>query len=140
MAMQKTILYLLFLTALAAMAVERQTRAAEPTKRVVVMYFHRTQRCPTCQTMGTYTEEAVKTRLAKEVKDGSVSLHFINFEDPQNARFTQAYGVTGPTLIVAKAAGGKAAEFVNLKEIWVKVRDKEAFLDYVESNARAYLR
>jgi thiol-disulfide isomerase/thioredoxin len=106
----------------------------------VVMYFHRTQRCPTCLKMGTYTEEAVNKGLANEVKAGKVSLHFINFQDEKNAAFTKAYGITGPTLIVAKASGDKVTEYQNLKEMWTKVRDKDAFLEYVQSNVKAYLK
>jgi len=110
-----------------------------PTNRVVVMYFHRTQRCPTCQKMGSYTEEAVTKGLAKEVKTGKVSLHFIDFQDPRNAAYAQAYGITGPTLLVAKGTGDKVLEYKNLKDMWTKVRDKDAFIEYVQSNVQAYL-
>ena len=58
----------------AAFAAEQPDKppAKRPADRVVVMYFHRTQRCPTCLTMGSYSEEAIKKGLAKQVKDGSV--------------------------------------------------------------------
>jgi len=55
-----------------------------PADRVVVMYFHRTQRCPTCRKMGGYSEEAVKTGFAKLMKQGKVEFHFINFQDEKN--------------------------------------------------------
>ncbi len=108
--------------------------------RVVVMYFHRTQRCPTCQKMGSYTEEAVMGGFAQEIKAGKLSMHFINFEDAKNSAFTQGYGITGPTLIVARVAGNKVAEYKNLKEIWMKSRDKAAFIEYVQGNVRDYLK
>jgi hypothetical protein len=115
--------------------------AADASKdRVVVMYFHRTQRCPTCLKMGSYTEEAVKAGFAKQLKEGRVALFFIDFQDDKNAAFTQAYEVTGPTLIVAKASGENVAEYKNLKDMWTKVRDKDAFMDYVQSNVKAYLK
>ena len=44
-----------------------------PADRVVVMYFHRTQRCPTCLKMGSYSEEAVKKGFDKEIKAGTVN-------------------------------------------------------------------
>ena len=92
-------------------APEHASAADAPTDRVVVMYFHRTQRCPTCLKMGSYTEEAVKDGFAKEIKDGKVELHYIDFQDEKNAAFTKAYKVGGPTLIVAKASGNKVAEY-----------------------------
>jgi hypothetical protein len=123
-----------------SMVPQESLAADAPKDRVVVMYFHRTQRCPTCLKMGNYTEEAVTKGLAKEVKEGKVSLHFIDFQDGKNATFTQAYGITGPTLIVARASGEKVAEYKSLQEMWVKSRDKDAFLDYVETNVKAYLK
>ena len=51
--------------------------AATPADRVVVMYFHRTQRCPTCQRMGSYSEEAVVKGVcqADQGRHGRVPLH-----------------------------------------------------------------
>ena len=109
-------------------------------ERVVVMYFHRTQRCPTCMKMGNYTEEAVKKGFVKELKSARVSLHFIDFQDEKNAAFTKAFEITGPTLIVAKGKGDEVAEYKNLQEMWTKVRDKDAFLEYVQTNVKSYLK
>ena len=112
--------------------------ADAPADRVVVMYFHRTQRCPTCLKMGSYSEEAVKGGFAKQIKDGKVEFHYIDFQDEKNAALTKGYKVGGPTLIVARVAGNKVAEYKNLTEIWTKVRDKAAFIDYVQTNVKDY--
>lgn len=114
--------------------------ADAPGDRVVVMYFHRTQRCPTCLKMGGYSEEAVKTGFAKQVKAGTVEFHYIDFQDKKNAALTKGYGITGPSLIVAKVAGNKVKEFKNLADIWTHVGDKPAFLKYVGDNVAAYLK
>jgi len=113
--------------------------ADAPKDRVVAMYFHRTQRCPTCKKMGSYSEEAVKTAFADEIKKGQVTFHFIDFQDPKNARYTKAYDISGPALIVAKIANNKVASYYNLEEIWSHVGDKEAFFRYVEENVKASL-
>jgi len=114
--------------------------APKEKDRVVVMYFHRTQRCPTCLKMGTYTEEAVKSGFAREIKEGKVAFHLIDFQDDKNAAFTKAYRIEGPTLIVAKAAGTKVSEYKNLDEMWTKVRDKADFTEYVQSSVKSYLK
>lgn len=127
--------------ALFASFLAEEARAAEPpADRVVVMYFHRTQRCPTCRKMGGYAEEAVNTGFGQEVTSGKVEFHFIDFQDKQNAELAKAYKVTGPSLIVAKVVGGKIAEFKNLEEIWAKAGDKNAFFDYVQNTVREYLK
>ncbi len=131
---------LMVATVLAAMLPSLLLAADPPADRVVAMYFHRTQRCPTCLRMGSYTEEAVNAGFASQLKAGKVAFYFIDFQDAQNAELTQGYGVTGPTLIVARIAGNKVAEYQNLQEIWTKSRDKAAFVEYVQSNIRQYLK
>ena len=41
-------------------------------------------------------------------------------------------------MIVAKVAGNKVAEYKNLTEIWSKVGDKPAFIEYVQSSVKDY--
>ena len=125
---------------LASMLSQAVLAAEASTDRVVAMYFHRTQRCPTCLKMGSYSEEAVKSGFAQQVKDGKVEFRYIDFQDGKNAALTKGYKVGGPTLIVARVAGGKVAEYKNLTEIWTKVRDKEAFVEYVRNNVKSYLK
>jgi hypothetical protein len=114
-------------------------KALPPAERVVVMYFHRTKRCPTCLKMGGYTEEAVKTGFAKQLKEKNVEFHYIDFQDKKNEKLTKGYQVGGPTLIVAKIKDNKVTEVKNLKEMWVKVSDKDAFVKYVRENVTAFL-
>jgi hypothetical protein len=109
-----------------------------PASRVVVMYFHRTQRCPTCLKMGSYTEEAVKNGFAEQLKDGKVEFHYVDFQDQRNDKLTKGYKVTGPTLIAARVADNKVAEYKNLTEIWAKATDKAAFVKYVQDNVKGY--
>ena len=117
---------------------EAVSAADVPAERVVAMYFHRTQRCPTCLRMGSYTEEAVKEKFAGQVKDGKVEFHFIDFQDKKNDALTKGYKISGPALVVAKVEGNKVKEYKNLKDIWTKNTDKPAFLKYVQENITAY--
>jgi thiol-disulfide isomerase/thioredoxin len=130
-----TLTALLFATALGSVA----QAADAPKDRVVAMYFHRTQRCPTCLKMGSYSEEAVKQTFAEEIKKGQVVFYFIDFQDPKNSRYTTAYNVNGPALIVAKISDNKVASYSNLEDIWSKVGDKPAFLRYVQEGVKAGL-
>ncbi len=117
----------------------RAASAAEvPADRVVAMYFHRTERCETCQKMGSYSEEAVKTGFAQRIKSRTLAFHYVDFQDPKNAALAKGYGITGPALVIARTANGKVIEFKNLDEIWTKVADKPEFLRYVEDQVAAY--
>jgi thiol-disulfide isomerase/thioredoxin len=113
---------------------------AKPKDRVIAMYFHRTQRCPTCLKMGSYTEEAMKAAFGKQLEEGTVEFYYVDFQDQKNAALTKGYKVTGPSLIVISVKDNKAKEYRNLKQIWTKVQEKPEFLKYVQSNVRSYLK
>ncbi|MCL4204572.1 MAG: hypothetical protein KJ000_18960 [Pirellulaceae bacterium] len=114
--------------------------AEPPVDRVLVMYFHRTERCPTCRRMGDYSMEAVKSGFAEQVQAGTVAFHFVDFENPRNAALAKGYKIEGPTLIVAKIHDNKVTAYGNLDEIWTTVADKPAFFRYVQNNVTAFLR
>ncbi len=124
-----------------AQAAERKKTAdKKPVDRVVAMYFHRTERCPTCIKIGSYTEEAIKKGFAKQIKEGTVEFHLVDFQDKNNATLTKGYKIGEPTLIVINVKQNKVKEYKNLKDIWTKVREKPAFVKYVRANVEAYLK
>ncbi len=132
-----TCVFALTTVALVALMFPQPAVAADaPADRVVVMYFHRVPGCATCQKMAAYSEEAVKKGFAKDVKDGKVEFYTIDFEDANNAALVRGYKISGPALIVAKVAAKKVAEYKNLTEIWSKVGDKPAFIEYVQTNVK----
>ena len=133
-----SMLFVVAVTVIGTMAANVIQAADAPKDRVVAMYFHRTERCPTCQKMGSYSEEAVAA-FADEIQEGKVAFYYIDFQVPQNAKYVNAYGVTGPTLIVAKISDNKVVSHRNLEDIWEHVRDKPAFLQYVQENVKAAL-
>ena len=119
-------------------SIAKKAKPKKPADRVVVIYFHRTQRCPTCLRMGSYSEEAVVEGFLNGIKDGTVEFHYIDFQDPKNAALAKAYKVTGPSLVAVKILNNKAVAAENLKEIWTKNGDKQAFLKYVRGHVEAY--
>jgi len=132
---------LLILSAVLCMSLSSTTVQAEdpPADRVAVMYFHRTQRCPTCQRMGGFSEEAVTTGFSEEMEGKTVTYNSVDFQAAGNARFVSAYKITGPALIIAQVQDGKVTKWANLTEIWAKAADKEAFIGYVQTNVRSYM-
>jgi hypothetical protein len=113
--------------------------AAKSTHRVVACYFHRTVRCPTCKKISAYAEEAVKTGMAAELKSGKVQWVMIDFQDPENEKFTTAYDVTGPTLVIMDVNNGKVTAWKVAPKVWSLVGDQERFFKYVQDEVRAYL-
>ncbi|WP_145298815.1 nitrophenyl compound nitroreductase subunit ArsF family protein [Crateriforma conspicua] len=116
-----------------------QAPVKSPPDRVIAMYFHRTQRCPTCKMMGGYSEQAVTKGFAKQLADGSVEFRMIDYEKKENAALAQAYKVKGPALIVAQIRSDKVRQYKDLEKIWSLVREKDKFIAYVQSNVKEYM-
>jgi len=114
--------------------------AAPPANQVAVIYFHRTQRCPTCRKMGSYAEEAIKTGFAQETKTGEVRFRYVDLQNKKNAALTKGYQIDGPALIVIHIENGKVQGYTNLEDIWTKVRSKTEFTAYVQKQVKAYLK
>ena len=112
--------------------------ADPPTDYVMAIYFHRTERCPTCKKMGSFADEAIKKEFADQVKAGTVKFKFVDFQ--KNPRVAKAYKVEGPALIVAKVEGKKAKKYRDLDGIWIKVNEKSEFMKYVCTNIKAYMK
>jgi len=59
--------------------------------RVDVVYFHRTQRCPTCLHAENMTRYTLETHFAVELASGKVTFQSVNVEDQTNADILEKY-------------------------------------------------
>lgn len=123
----------------ASPSVATEKPAVAPPHQVVACYFHRTQRCPTCKKISAYIEESVQTGFAKQIKEGSVRMTMVDFQDPKNQKFTQAYNITGPTLVIMDLREGKVKAWKAAPKVWSLVGQKEAFVKYVQDEVQNYL-
>lgn len=115
-------------------------KAAEgPSHQVLACYFHRTVRCPTCLRIGAYIEESLNKRFASQVKDGSVKIVMIDFQDAKNQKYTAAYKITGPKLVLLDVHDGKVTSWKPAPKVWSLVGNKDEFFRYVQGEVQAYL-
>ena len=114
-------------------------QAAAPAHQVVACYFHRTVRCPTCKKISAYIEQSVHTKYGDQLKDGSVKMVMIDFQDPANEKLTQAYKITKPTLVIMDVQEGKVAAWKPAPKVWSLVGKKNDFFQYVQSEIQVYL-
>jgi len=112
---------------------------AKPAHRVVACYFHRTVRCPTCMKIGASIDAALKTGLAPELQQGRLEWTMLDFQDPRNQADTNAFRITGPTLVVMEVQNGKVINWKPLPKVWSLVGDRDAFFRYVQREVRAFL-
>ena len=106
--------------------------------RIVACYFHRTERCPTCQKISQYIEGAVQDRFADETKSGDIGVKMIDYQVEESQHFTDYYEITGPTLIIMDIVDGKVKQYKRAPKVWAFVGSQEKFYDYIEKEIRGY--
>lgn len=126
------------------LADDTQTQAAGgppqlPADGLVAVYFHGNIRCPTCQTIETYAQEAIATQFAEELAAGKLTWQVMNYEEAENAHFAKDYEIAAPTVVLVRREGGHDAQWQNLGRVWELVGDKPAFLAYIAAETRPLL-
>jgi hypothetical protein len=105
----------------------------------VVFYFHGNARCVTCKTIEAYADEAVHAAFAGEIEDGALEWRVVNVDTTENRHFIQDFQLMTRSVVLAEYRAGKVVRFENLDQVWQLVRNKQRFVDYVQSETKAFL-
>ena len=106
---------------------------------IVTYYFHGETRCPTCRNIEAYAHEAVHSGFSEELDSEKISWQVVNYETPDNTHFATDYEIVSSTVVLVRFSQGKQADWRNLMRVWELVGDKDAFVNYVQSQAREML-
>lgn len=109
------------------------------SNRIVITYFHTTQRCASCKKIEAYTTEAVQTAFAADIEKGRVVWKLVNVDEKENKHFLKDYALYTKSVVVSEEINGKQERWKNLPKIWELLGDKPAFLFYVQEETEAYL-
>ena len=110
-----------------------------PARRVVACYFHRIVRCPTCQKVGSSLEETIKRSFPAELSSGRLEWRMMDFQDPRNASFAAAFGVTGPSFILMDVRDNRVVGWKPAPKAWSLISDPASFSRYVQSEVQSFL-
>jgi hypothetical protein len=107
--------------------------------RVVVYYFHTTQRCATCRRIEQWSDLALRTAFGKELADSSLVFLPVNTDEPGNEHFVKDYELYTKSLIVVDLKGDVRRDWENLQKVWEYNGDQEKFFAYVQGGVRDHL-
>jgi len=122
--------------------VSAATQASSPEQvshKVIAYYFHTNTRCSTCVKIEQYSHEAIEQGFPYELKNGTLELRVVNYEQPENRHFIQDYRLVSKSLVLVNMVNGKPTKWTNLKLVWQLTGRKDAFLNYVRKEVRSYL-
>ena len=116
-----------------------QAHATVAREKTIVYYFHGNMRCRTCNKIETYTKEAINSGFAGELADGSLEIRIVNTDDSENEHFIKDFKLTNRSVVLARSTGGELGKWKNLDRIWLLVRKKEVFQDYISDEIQAFI-
>lgn len=126
----------------------KETPAAKPSPKapekkagfkIIAYYFHGNVRCATCKKLEALSDEAIKTGFPQELKNGVIEWRVVNVEAKGNEHFIEEYKLFSKSLVLVEMDGDKQLKWKNLDKIWELVKDKDAFLKYVQNEVKLYL-
>ena len=113
--------------------------AADAGDKVVVYYFHATRRCYTCKTIEAYSEEAIRSGFAEQLDSGAMEWRTVNVETSENRHFIDDFQLATRTVVLVHVVDGVDKDWKKLDRVWELVRDKPAFVDYIQNNTNDFL-
>ncbi|GJM25798.1 MAG: hypothetical protein DHS20C16_22130 [Phycisphaerae bacterium] len=118
----------------------KNTLPTQPDHKVIVYYFHNTQRCMTCNKIERLAEEALREQFAAALRNGELEWHVVNMEEPPNTHFIEDYQLVASSLVLIDMHDGKQRNWTNMEKVWQYVHDDNVqFKQYVAEQVREYL-
>jgi hypothetical protein len=114
-------------------------KGAAPPLKMVVYYFHATQRCATCKAIESYSKEVLETKYGAQLRAGVIQWQVVDVEQPKNRHFIQEYRLVSSSVVVVRIENGKRGRWQTLDKTWTLVRKKGEFVQYVQSNINKLL-
>jgi len=106
---------------------------------VMVYYFHRTARCPTCLSIEANTAQVITDNFSPQITDGRVVWMPFNLDDPGGEEFKREFDIATSTLVVAEKVNGNHVRYRKLEEVWHLLGDPEGFSEYVTDEINRFM-
>jgi len=98
--------------------------------QVNIVYFHRTNRCHSCQYSEAQTRATLDTYFADELASGKITFVSVDVQDESNAAIIEKYGSYGPQLFIS-VLKGDSESYTEVQEFWDFIDDDEGFSNLI---------
>ncbi len=114
-------------------------RVREGDTRIIAYYFHGNARCKTCLSIELYALEAIETGFPEALKSGEIEFLTVNLDIPENEHFIDDFQLAARTIVLERIVDGKRRDYLNLHRVWELVRNKEAYVAYVQDETGKFM-
>lgn len=117
--------------------VTRESDASDA--KIIVYYFHRTMRCPTCLSIEQQAREVVEIAYEEELAAGKLEWHAVNIEEEGNGHFEDDFALSSSALVLVEMQGNEVTKWKDLERVWALVDDPFGFQKYVGHELMEFL-
>lgn len=105
---------------------QQAVNVEQAADRLEVYYFHRTQRCISCLTIGEYINKTMLEYFSGEIASGRIDYGEINIDLPENKDLAYKFQASGSSLFI-NAVRGENEDIQNVPEVWNWKSDEQIF-------------
>jgi len=116
------------LPAISSGEISKSASVSGAPKKIELLYFHRTERCQSCNNAEQFARDTLNTYLPDEVKSGILSIQSIDYQ--KDTEMAKKYNVNMQGLKLKITKNGQET-VKDVPEIWAYVRDKNAYMSYL---------
>ena len=109
-------------------------------EKLLVYYFHLTNRCPTCIKIEATTQKVLKENFNTEMENGTIVFKSFNVEVPENKTISEKYQAYGATLALTKLTNGKEQIEDMTNFAFTKIHNEEAFIEDLKNQIEEFLK
>lgn len=96
---------------------------------IELLYFHRTDRCTSCNNAEQYARDTLNTYYPEEAGSGKISMQSIDYQ--QNKEMADKYDVNMQGLKIKTTRNGQET-VRDVPEVWAYVKDRDAYMNYLK--------
>ena len=85
-------------------------KATVSPSKIEVIYFHATNRCPTCMAVESNARKAITDNFKNELTNGKIKFTSINIDDKINKALVEKYEIAFSSLLIIKKTGLKESK------------------------------
>jgi hypothetical protein len=116
------------------------TLANASDDKLVVYYFHKTFRCPSCILLEELTHDAVKSGFGPDINAGRIELKVVNLDEPGNAFFENHYQLEFQSVVLSWVVNGQETRWKNLSRVWDYLHEEDKFFDYIQKEISLFIK
>lgn len=103
----KKLIFLVIVLFTVTLSFAQETKPITDKTKLLVYYFHITNRCHTCIAIEATTRKVLLENFQSELEKGIIVFNTFNVDSTENEAISKKYDAYGATLALTKLSGGK---------------------------------